>query len=506
MSSDLNKVVTLTKDGLIVFPTADSGEGSSIRIPQTSTSLGADFGEPIQPEHLLFAATREPVAGFLIYGVSADVVEKWFKVNNLKTETADPDFDNAVQAPLQKLKFKTVLRQLVEYERLYGKALLVGSFSDVSQTSDLLTDRSRGAELLQLVVYPKTQYAIDQTDKDPTSLRFGLPVTYRINNLSGGNWIVHYTRCYEAQTHTNGESILTLIWDDLSCGRNIRWGVGQWIFRVGGGFAVITFPKEIGFGTAPNIITVPVTMEKLREWMATKEFSDISHRTYMSIIDGMKFEFVGAQGATLDPTPFFETNIKQISIATGIPKSILEGAEAGALTGSEKNDQQYYKKISGIQTSFDDAARWVIDVCLDAGLVKGAKTYADTAKSAGSIIKRMLRKVVVHDAKDQETAIEYAIEWNSAFELNALDEARTALVTEQANQTRLEYRTIDEVRELNNLKALPNGEGAKLKTSGNLNLFGEGQKGSPELAANDKFLVVDLNRKRKAEAKAEAEK
>ncbi|MCJ7559170.1 DUF1073 domain-containing protein [Candidatus Bathyarchaeota archaeon] len=451
------RLVSFTKDGLVACPTADSDEGGSIRIPQTSTSLGAGFGDPITPDDLAFAAMREPVAGFLIYGVASDVVEKWFKVNDARTEGADPEFDAGVQVALRKLKFRMVLRQLVEYERLFGKALLVGGFSDVQEQAKLMAERRRGAEPLQLVAYPSAQYNVAARDEDLSSPRYGQPLTYRINTQSGTSLIVHYSRCFEAQTRSNGQSILTLIWDDLTCGRNIRWGVSQWIFRTGGGFPVIKFPKEVG--------GVPTTKEKLQEWANAKEWSDISHRTYICLINElMDFKFEGAQGAALNPEPFFDTNTKQIAKATGIPKSILEGAEAGALTGSEKNDQQYYKKISGIQVAFEDVVRWVINLCLDAGLVKGVRTFTDQVRQpSGSVLKRMLRRVIVQDVQDAAEDFEYVIEWSSAFELNALDEARTTVLVEQANQTRLQYRTVDEVRKMNSLNPLPNGEGAKLK-------------------------------------------
>jgi len=280
--------VTFTKDGIVAYPTQDTGgEGGSIRIPQTSTSLGAGFGDPITPADLTFAALREPIAGFLIYGVAADVVEKWFKVNDVHTEGADPELDANVQAALRKLMFKTVLRQLVECERLFGKALMVASFSDVQNQAELMSERRRGAEPMQLAVYPLTQYGVASRDEDPASRRYSQPETYRINTQTGQSLIVHWTRCFEAQTRSNGESILTLVWDDLTCGRNIRWGVSQWIYRTGGGFPVIKFPKEVG--------GVPTTKEKLQEWANAKEWSDISHRTYICLINElMDFKFEGA--------------------------------------------------------------------------------------------------------------------------------------------------------------------------------------------------------------------
>jgi hypothetical protein len=180
----------------------------------------------------------------------------------------------------------------------------------------------------------------------------------------------------------------------------------------------------------------------------------------------MDFEFKGASGATLNPEPFFETNTKQIAKATGFPKSILEGAEAGALTGSEKNDQQYYKRIAGLQVKYNGAHRWVIDCLVESGQIGGAKAQADS-KPIG-VMQRLLRlkhniPAVFADAVESKK-VDYSIEWNSSFELDAEVEARIALLTEQANQIKLQYMTVDEVRTQNpNLKALPNGEGKSLK-------------------------------------------
>jgi len=82
-------------------------------------------------------------------------------------------------------------------------------------------------------------------------------------------------------------------------------------------------------------------------------------------------------------------------------------------------------------------------------------------KSTGSILKRMFHKATVIAVKDQPdpVAVDYDIVWNSGFELSAIDEARADLIEEQANQTRLQYKTVDEVRSDNNLDPLPLGAG-----------------------------------------------
>src|SRR5665647_659645 len=436
--------VMLTRDGgMVVYPTQqeDAVAGSSIRIPSVSTAMGADFGEAITDDNRLFAATREPIAGFLTGGADGqrgfpkDIVEKWFTINDVTTKDPDPELDRALQKEFRRLKYKRVLTGFVGAKFLYGNTLLVGSYDDVTKLSVLETERPQSANLMQLEVFPKINYSVFNKDTNQDSLRYGLPLVYQVNDGSR-TFRVHWTRCFE---HV-GVSILDLIWDDLTCGRNIRWGVGQWVFRVGGGFAVIKFPKET--------MGKPTSKAQLQDWANSKEWSNITHRTYIAILNEvMDFKFEGAAGATLNPEPFFDTNTKQIAKATGIPKSILEGAEAGALTGSEKNDQQYYKKISGIQSDFEDAVRWVIDLLVCAGQIEGySHGSIIDSEPAGSVLKRMFRRVVQQVKDSAPKRFDYEVEWNSAFELNELDGARISLMQEQGNSLKLEYMLKDEVR------------------------------------------------------------
>ena len=170
MPENPDSPVTSTRDGgLVVHPTVtDTAGESSIRIPQADTSLGAGFGEGITDDNRRFAADREPVAGFLIYGIASDVVEKWFKVNDPDTSDADPELDKAVQKMLRGLKFKNVFQQLIEFERLYGKALLVGGFADAQSILGLRSEKAQNVELLQVVAYPRYLFIISERETEPT--------------------------------------------------------------------------------------------------------------------------------------------------------------------------------------------------------------------------------------------------------------------------------------------------------------------------------------------------
>lgn len=106
----------------------------------------------------------------------------------------------------------------------------------------------------------------------------------------------------------------------------------------------------------------------------------------------------------------------------------------------------------------------MIDLLVCAGQIEGYSqgSIVDSVP-AGSVLKRMFRRVVQHIQDAASKNFDYEIEWNSAFELNELDEARISLMQEQGNSLKLEYMLKDEVRAEKNLPPLPFGEGQTLK-------------------------------------------
>ncbi|MCL2641959.1 MAG: DUF1073 domain-containing protein [Candidatus Bathyarchaeota archaeon] len=491
----------VTKDGgLILHPSlAVVGDMGDVRGQDVSADTDAGFGQPISDSELSFAACREPVAHFLTYGVAADVTDKWFYVDDLDTKNPDVELDNNVQMALDEIDFREVLTEALIQARIYRKSLIVCAFDDAKDVSELKQPRKEGAKLLQFETYPKTEnsqklfpYSVDKKDDDVKSLRYGKPVLYRIDRGGGNVLLVHFSRCIEVD---NKFSVLAPIFDDLVCGRNIRWGAAQWLYRTGGGFPVLGFPR----GTP---------LEDLEKYCASGAFNDLMNRSYITLAqnskdenDGMTIDFKGAANTTLNPVPFLKSNIEQISIATGIPQAKLVGAQAGALTGSNVNMQDYFKVISRIQNGLPTKiAKQVILWLAESGQITRLKTIAQTDSLTRQFIKKFHRgdyrkKIVQH----------FAIVWNSAFEHSEIDKAKIELDNVRSNQGKLDYMTIDEVRASEDLDPLPNKEGEKLKRSSLNELFTTPPSSSntkensstPEqqLQQADKFLLVDLTPK-----------
>jgi len=460
------------KDGTMLIH-KDLVGTDNIKIPQVDTSYGAGFGDTITDSDRAFASGREPIAHFLTYGVAGDITEKWFSIDDPDTEESDPALDRTTQTVLAKIKFKQRLTEAIESERVYGKSLLVGGFSDAKDVASFSKPLRSKAELLQLAVYPGTvdeqktkPWEVYEKDEDKNSNRYGEPVLYKLHR-DKDFLIIHYSRVCEVQTRSNAKSVLDPVWDDIVCGRNIRWGASQWMYRTGGGFPVVGFPA----GT---------TATQLEAYHNSGAFTNLMSRTGIFLAqnsqvenDGMTFEFKGAAGAALDPVPFFKSNIEQIAVATGIPQAKLVGAQAGAVTGSEVNMQDYFKVISREQAKLEDVVRWVLDKLADSGQIRMIKSAVDKSQPNYHInlLKRAVKRLIRGDYRHR-TADNYEINWNSAFELSEKDEASIEETRTRSNVNKLKYMSKDEVRAEEGLDPLPDGAGEWKDASE----FGDGEE------------------------------
>jgi len=388
-------------------------QGGSIRYPRGGGE-GAGFGDTIIDSDRAYAVQREPVAKRVTIDVANDVFDKWFMVDDPSTKSADPDLDAKVQKVLLGLQAKSILGDALAKERTYGYCLIVGAFSDAKTTKELTKERKAGAELVDMAVYSKPMVTSIEREKDPESMRFGLPVVYNVNRGSSKRLRVHYSRVLDIQTTADATSALDPIWDDLTNGRNIRWGMGQTMFRYGHGFPVITLTGK--------------TLEQIQAYAEAGYFSNLMARTSLLKNDEMDIEFKGMQGSALNPGPYYTPILENISVGTGIPEPILRGVQAGALIGSEVNEREYFKVISSIQSKVEPYIRQLIGWIMP---------------QAG--------------AKEEQP---FEVNWVGGFQPSEKDQATTELIEEQIKEAKLQYMTIDEVRKEEGKEPLPDGAGA----------------------------------------------
>lgn len=366
----------------------------------------AKFGQAISLQDLIFAVKREPVAHRVVFQVAHDIFDKWFTVEEV-AEKPDPDFDKLVQYALSDLDAKSVFTQMAVFERLAGWAIIVIGYVDHGKT--LADPVKTPVEIRELAAYmgdlQVTVQATDE-DRDLKSSRFGLPIHYTVNRSGAEQQKIHYTRVIPSATRLlnhpyKGTSVLEPIYDDLTVLRNVRWGMGQTMFRYGSGF--------------PDIELQGATKKQLDEFEASQQFKNLTARTYFLHNEKQKVEFKGLAGRSLNPEPYYVPIMESISSGTAIPMAILRGAQAGALTGSGVNEREYFKVISDAQSRYEPCLKQLIDILLKIGQIPAK-------------------------VKD------YKINWLGGFELNEIDKSVVDLNQARVDDLRSKYMTINELR------------------------------------------------------------
>ncbi|MCJ7767864.1 DUF1073 domain-containing protein, partial [Candidatus Bathyarchaeota archaeon] len=195
-----------------------------------------------------------------------------------------------------------------------------------------------------------------------------------------------------------GMSVLDPVWDDLVTLRNIRWGMGQTMYRYGSGFPDITFTGA--------------EKADIEDWIESGSFSNLSARTYFAHNENQVLEFKGTAGHALNPMDYYLPIMENISAGSGIPLAILRGVQAGALTGSEVNQQEYYGLVSDEQSYYESGIRQLIQI------IRG------------------------------EEASEFKFDWKGGFELDEEKKANIEHVKAQTLQVKGDWMTRNELRKL----------------------------------------------------------
>jgi len=400
------------KQVLRKFAFASKSSETQTEIQRVYTGLGAEFGQPLTYDNITFAIKREPVAHRIVFAVAHDIFDNWFEVEPLEEGIDKEKFNEAVQKVLLLLNAKDVFTQAAVFERAYGWSIIVLGYQDKGVT--LKDPVLMPEKIVSLEAYAPTMITSVQTDKNRQSARFGLPETYKVNIAENEEVEVHFSRVIHFATRLldhpwKGISVLEPVWDDLTVLRNIRWGMGQTMYRYGSGFPVVTVKGA--------------TKEQIDQYK--REWGPLTAQTSMWADENTTIEFKGLAGRALDPEPYYTPIMENISAGTSIPMAILRGAQAGQLAGSEVNEREYFKQISDSQSRYEP---YIMD-----------------------LTDRLIETKQIPDTH-------YRINWLGGFEINPRDQAAAELDKTRSLTLKTNWMTINEIRQLEGLERLPGAD------------------------------------------------
>ena len=384
------------------------------------------------PHHLNDVSRRDPVAYFGTYGVANEAMGDGFVLVDASGEEAARN--KRVQRELMLLKATDVMIQALAYERAFGTGYIyTGKNRYVPETPE-------GGRLAALAAFSPLTCTVKRYNDTGRPIVMELTVQvgegeYSVRekkiSLPAEDFIFLVTRPRENNPY-QGQSALEPVWDDLTYLRYIMHSMSWYDMKIGNGmFYVIT---KTG---------IPDTM--VARLNTSLEDHSIKRATVFDGQHVQEFGFAGPNAGATDFPSHIDACLQRISAGLDIPKDVLVGVTGGTNEAASSAEKASFKKVSEVRIDCEYAWRELIT-------------------RAGFSIDDL------------------HFQWNERFAHDEEQRSKIEMNTAQANNMKMAYMTIDEIREHMGLAPLPDGRGDKLQgevSSFNMNVQGLGGPEAP---------------------------
>jgi len=348
-----NKVIVNPKTQAITSISQDSINPDIYKFPNTTPDATSAYGATntlfqilISDAELLETFTRNPLAKVIVNDVAEDVFDKGFSVEVFDEENEAVDIEmneQDIKLTTEYLRFfdrvlKAPLMLTYKLARLYGWSLLLYGFDDGLPLS---MPPKPGSKITFFQAIDKTwvdeiEYRTDEDDN------YTLPISvykYKMSEDFVGTDSIHPLRVAHIENPgidvlKEGISTLTPCFDDLVVIKHVTWGAGQTMWRSGNQLVIATAPPR---ASEPQIAAIDSAL------------TDVNTKSAMTFPFGTEVNTNSPNG--LNPAPYADIPLNNISAATRIPISILIGTQAGALASSLTDARDYAGTLSGIQNN-----------------------------------------------------------------------------------------------------------------------------------------------------------
>ena len=407
MSSRLRRIFRREGTSKLEFSGATSKTAPPTFVPSL---IRANITNIEDPDHLEQVARLDPLANFIVYGVADMIFDDGFIFVDENGEEVMQD----TLKELNRLNASKAWIQCLSAERWGGHSYQYsGKNKNAPQSGE-------GGKLATLACFTRNQCSVFEYTEmgEPKTMKLNLTVGRGASQegielfLPAEDFVIWNTRPI-GRGYT-GRPILEAIWDMLNYIRYL--------------FHSMTFyDMTIGHGLFAVFVQAGFDATVIAKWQTALE--DISHKRALVVDSGDvdKMEFIGPTSNATDFVEHIDMCIQTLSVAVGIPKELLMGAAAGAVTGSETN----------------------------------IKLGDESERKIKNSIEEYIRETVRKMGYENE---DYLIQWIEKTAHTEEERINMEQIHAQALATRLPYLTIDEVRDIDGYPPLPDGRGDKLSS------------------------------------------
>lgn len=275
--------------------------------------------------------------------------------------------------------FKEVWEKLEKSNGIYNALIRADKISGIGQYGIILlgvNDQAenfaepleRATELLYLQPYSEENAPIKKLVSEKNDPRYGLPEAYSLrmstalNAQSNVETEVHHSRVIHLadnilESNVLGTPRLERVFNRLLNLELIVGGSAEMFWQ--GAFPGLAFSAKDNYDISPEVAAE--LDEEIKKYVHNLE-------RYMKL-QGIDVENLAP--AVADPTAHVDVQLKMISIASGIPKRILEGSERGELSSSQ-DTEAWDDLMDGRRQSYCEPKiiRPLIDRLAEVGIIK----------------------------------------------------------------------------------------------------------------------------------------
>lgn len=382
--------------------------------------------------HQSDVAQKDAVAKYIVVKVAENALDDDFRL--VKRIGDEEEIMPEAKAALKRLDWKRWYTEALISERKHGHGYVYTGPNKYRQ--DWIDAGLEGGNIGGLDAFTAMNAKVLNNDVDENGIPTHITVAYNAANealtdrLPYEDFIPICTRP-KGRSPIEGYHAMYAVWTELAYIRiskhALNFAHGKW------GLGALLFWSK---GTLSAEVTDQI--ETMLE-----NFSN-SRAGLINADDIEKAEWTGPTGGgTTDIAQGIDMYLGLVSAGTGIPKDILTGISAGAITGSEINNKALYATLNQVQ------------------------------KSVEPFIRELISRMGING--------EYEIDWNTRYATDEKEQAEIEVSHVSAQVARLQYYTMNEVRAIDNMGPVEGGdETPGKKDDFNIGFSGLEEPTSPE--------------------------
>jgi len=263
----------------------------------------------------------------------------------------------------EELKLKSIFLRADKLAAIGRYSVMVMGFSDATSLDQLQQPVLKGKNMKLLYVLPfsEQQAIISTSETNPSSPRFGKPLTYSVQINEQQSALIHYTRIIHItgpilDSEIYGIPAMKKCYNRLDDLMKIVGGSAEMFWR--GARPGYQGKVNEGFTMGPN------AQAALKDQFDEYE----SNLRRFLTVEGVDISALESQVS--DPLNHVDIQLQMISAATNIPKRILLGSERGELASSQDQNNWYsYIDVRRSESAEPRIVRPFIDRCIELGVL-----------------------------------------------------------------------------------------------------------------------------------------